>query len=99
MSNTVLEAMATGLPVIASRVGGNPEILLEGRTGFLFPPDDVDALDDALRRLIADSEERDRMGHAGRARAVEEFGLERMTERYEQMYLAVAMGNGVVGQR
>jgi spore coat protein SA len=67
------EAMASGLPTVASRTGGMTEIVVEGETGFLVPPGDADALADALIRVLADPELARRLGDAGRARAVERY--------------------------
>jgi glycosyltransferase involved in cell wall biosynthesis len=64
----VLEAAAQGVPVVASAVGGVPELVDDGRTGLLVPPGDVAALAGALTRLVSDPGEADRMGRAGWAR-------------------------------
>jgi glycosyltransferase involved in cell wall biosynthesis len=64
----VLEAAAHGVPVVASAVGGVPELVDDGRTGLLVPPGDVAALAGALTRLVSDPAEADRMGRAGWAR-------------------------------
>ena len=69
MPLSVLEAMAAGLPVVASAVGGVPELVVSGETGLLVPPDDIDALADALRALLSDALLRRAMGDAGRVRA------------------------------
>lgn len=61
-----VEAAAAGLPVLASNVGGLPEVVVDGKTGFLVPPADVEALSGRLSQLIADSALRQRMGQAGR---------------------------------
>lgn len=68
LSNVVLEAMAAGRPVLATRVGGNPELVEDGATGILFDSGDAAALADALRRLAADPDLREHMGEAARAR-------------------------------
>ena len=83
ISNTILEAMATGLPVVAARVGGNPELVLDGVTGALFEPG---GLAEAIRRYVADPELRARHGAAGRVRAVEKFGLDAMVQGYLDLY-------------
>jgi glycosyltransferase involved in cell wall biosynthesis len=84
-----LEAMASGLPVVASRVGGLPELVEDGRTGFLVPAGDVDALADRIGRLLDDGELRARMGAAA-TRAVEErFTTDRMVRGIEAVYRAV----------
>ncbi len=82
----VLEAMATGLPVVASAVGGIPEALEPGRTGLLVPPDDPVALAAALGELARDRERAQQMGKAGRERVLAEFSMEALTERYERLY-------------
>lgn len=81
-----LEAMERGRPVIASAVGGLPEIVDDGRTGVLVPPGDVDALAAAIRDLTASPARTAAMGAAGRARALEQFSQERCTDRIEQLY-------------
>ena len=86
MSNTVLEAMASSVPVVATRVGGTPEIVRDGETGILVPARDSAALASAVLDLQANSDRRRSMGEAGRARVVSEFSLERMVQRYEQLY-------------
>ncbi|MBL7199911.1 MAG: glycosyltransferase [Anaerolineae bacterium] len=82
----VLEAMAAGLPVVATAVGGTPEVVVDGVTGLLVPPGDPDALAEAIFRLLRDPDLRQRMGQAGRERVVERFSAERMVERTEQLY-------------
>lgn len=72
---SVIEAMAAGLPIVASDVGGLHELVEDGSSGLLVPAGDVDALADALRRLVADPAERQRLGNAARARAEERFDL------------------------
>ena len=69
----VLEAMAAGVPVVASSVGGTPEAVVDGETGLLVPPRDVEALADALDELLGDPERARRLGQAGRRRAREHF--------------------------
>jgi glycosyltransferase involved in cell wall biosynthesis len=81
-----LEAMERGRPVIASAVGGLPEIVDDGRTGLLVPPGDVEALADAIAELASDPGRVAAMGAAGRARALTEFSQERCTERIEALY-------------
>jgi len=81
-----LEAMERGRPVVASAVGGLPEIVDDGRTGLLVPPGDADALAGAIRELASDPARAAAMGAAGRARALEEFSQERCTDRIEALY-------------
>jgi glycosyltransferase involved in cell wall biosynthesis len=81
-----LEAMAAGLPVLASDVGGVPEIVEDGVTGRLVPAGDGEALAGTLRELLADGSARERMGAAGRRVATERFRLDAMIERTELLY-------------
>jgi glycosyltransferase involved in cell wall biosynthesis len=82
----VLEAMAAGLPVVATDVGSTGEAIVDGVTGILVPPDDVAALADALGRLVGDAPLRARMGAAGRARYEERYSPERLARAYEALY-------------
>jgi glycosyltransferase involved in cell wall biosynthesis len=82
-----LEAMERARPVIASAVGGLPEIVADGETGLVVPPADVDALADAIVALASDLSRAAAMGEAGRARALEEFTPARCVERVEELYL------------
>ena len=68
-----IEAMAIGRPIVASRIGGIPELVDHGKTGFLVPPNDADALADNIDRLLSDPELMQKMGEAGRKKAEEEF--------------------------
>lgn len=87
ISNTVLEAMATGLPVIATDVGGNPELVKDRDTGLLFPPGDCHALVDALNFYIEQNPHMIEIhGQNARDRAVREFSLKRMVKEYETLY-------------
>jgi glycosyltransferase involved in cell wall biosynthesis len=87
--NAILEAMAAGLPVVATRVGGTPELVLDGATGILVPPRSPTDLAAAVSRLLADPSLADQMGAAGRERAVREFPLARMVEQTETLYAEV----------
>jgi glycosyltransferase involved in cell wall biosynthesis len=84
-----LEAMAAGLPVVASRTGGVPELVEDGVTGVLVEPADVAGLAAALERLIADPDLRRRMGAAARTRAQQHFGVARMGSAIEAVYDAL----------
>lgn len=90
---SILEAMLAGLPVVASDVGSVSEAVVDGETGFVVPPGDVDALTAALRRLVDDPDLRRSLGAAGRARAEREFTARAMAARYERLY------DEVVGSR
>ena len=92
MSNTILEAMASGRPVVATRVGGNPELVQEGITGMLVDPTTVTELCVALHTLAEDPARRRRMGNAGFQRVQREFSRERMITNYTQMYETLARG-------
>lgn len=94
MSNTLLEAMSCGLPVVATRVGGNTELAEEGRSGHLFPARDVHALSGILERLVSAPEIRTEFGRAARLRALEQFSLAGMIERYRDLYLRLASLRG-----
>ena len=83
---SVLEAMAAGLPVIASRVGGVPEQVSDGETGLLVEPGDPSDLTAALDRLIADPSLRRRLGAAGRARAEQAFDLDPFRRAHVELY-------------
>lgn len=85
-SNVVLEAMATGLPVIATRVGGTPGLVDDRRTGLLVPPDDAPALAQGILRLLESPAMAIEMGTQGRARALAEFGMDRMLEQVDAFY-------------
>ena len=95
MPVSVLEAMAAGLPVVASDVGGVGEVVVDGETGLLVPPGDEAALERALRRLIGSQELRRRLGDAGRARAESEFDLPRWRERHVELYREELAARGV----
>jgi glycosyltransferase involved in cell wall biosynthesis len=82
----VLEAMAFGLPVLATAVGGVPEMVRDGATGRLVPPADEQALAGALAELLADAAARERMGRAARELVEQRFPLEAMVDRIEQLY-------------
>jgi glycosyltransferase involved in cell wall biosynthesis len=90
MSNTLLEALACGLPLLATRVGGNPEVIEDGRSGWLFSPGDVGDLSRRLEAMAAKPEIRGTLGAAARARATTVFSLEGMIERYRSLYLNAA---------
>jgi sugar transferase (PEP-CTERM/EpsH1 system associated) len=86
ISNTILEAMASGLPVVATSVGGNTELVEEGRSGRLFRPGDVSKLAELLTEYVADAEYRRAHALVARHRAVEQFSLEVMVQKYQAVY-------------
>jgi glycosyltransferase involved in cell wall biosynthesis len=91
LPHVVLEAMSLGLPVVATAVGGTPEVVGDGENGFLVAPLDEDGLSKALLRVISDARERSRLGEGAR-RAASRFGAERMIEETEALLKAVAYG-------
>jgi len=86
MSNALLEAMAAGRPVVATRVGGNPELVIDGETGLLVPPRDPEALAEALLRLVRDPGLARRLGEGARRRVESQFTLAAMVGRLEGLY-------------
>jgi sugar transferase (PEP-CTERM/EpsH1 system associated) len=86
MSNTLLEAMATGIAPIATAVGGNRELIEHGQCGLLSPPGDPNALGNLILDLAQNQDRRLHLGSQARARVVSKFGLVHMLEQYEQMY-------------
>ena len=92
-----LEAAASGLPVVASRVGGLPEIVADGETGLLAPPEDPVALAEALARLIDSPEQRRALGRAARARAVTRYDWQRCARAMERLYEEILAGTMVTG--
>ena len=103
LPNTVLEAMATGLPVVVTRVGGVDELVQHGVTGYIVPPSDAEALARALGLFLRDEALRRNAGAAGRLRAETEFAISGMIRRYESLYTSAAQRvgdqNGRVGGR
>lgn len=90
LPNAVLEAMAAGLPVVATAVDGTPEAVLNGVTGALVEPGDSEALAEAILGLLADPELRQRFGRAGRERVESTFDLARQVRRFEELYESLA---------
>jgi glycosyltransferase involved in cell wall biosynthesis len=96
MSNAVLEAMAAGLPVVATGVGGTPEVVVDGVTGLLVAAGDAGALARSLTRLLCDPELRRRMGQAGRERVAQRFTVGRMVEQTQRLYERLLRGKGII---
>ena len=93
LSNALLEAMAAGLPSIATRVGGTPELIQEGETGLLVAPEDTAALAAAMVRLADDPALRQSLGQRARRKVEAEFGLDRIAQRYEALYAELCQGS------
>jgi starch synthase len=85
-----LEAMACATAVVASAVGGIPEVVSDGKTGLLVPPDDPEALAAALNALLGDPARADAFGRAGRERAVAEFGWQAVAAQTADLYAELA---------
>lgn len=90
ISLTLLEAMAAGLPVVATRVGGTPEVVLDGETGRLVPARDRAAMAEALLEVTRDPASAAGWGQSGRARLLQHFTIDEMVRRYEAVYRDVA---------
>jgi len=90
LSNTLLESMACGTPVIASNVGGNSEIIKNGETGYLYPSDDSDRLADILITLLEDVDKRTRLGQQARRHIESRFSINSMVKNYEDTYYELA---------
>lgn len=86
ISLTLLEAMACGLPVVTTNVGGNPEVVAAGATGLLVPARDPVALAEAIRSIFADSGLSRQMARAGRQRVESHFDIKTMVRKYEELY-------------
>lgn len=98
LSNALLEAMACGLPIIASRASGMRDAVEEGRNGFLIPFGDEEALKEKLDLLCTRADLRKRMGRESRRIAVERFSMERVGRMYEELYFHLLAGNRRVSE-
>jgi glycosyltransferase involved in cell wall biosynthesis len=86
LPNTVMEALASGTPLVATTVGGIPSVVTDGVNGALVPEQDAGALAAALDRLLASPDTRARLGEAARAEAVSSRTWDRVAERFDQVY-------------
>jgi sugar transferase (PEP-CTERM/EpsH1 system associated) len=86
ISNTILEAMASRLPVVATAVGGNADLVQHGQTGYLVPPANAQAMANQIVELAANPERARRMGEAGRQRAQANFSMQAMVSTYQSVY-------------
>jgi glycosyltransferase involved in cell wall biosynthesis len=89
LSNVILEAMAAGIPVIATRVGGNPELVEDGGTGYLVSVGDAGQIANAICRLLEQPHMARAFGETARQRVIDEFAMNRMLSRTEDLYLRV----------
>jgi glycosyltransferase involved in cell wall biosynthesis len=89
LPNVVLEAFAAGLPVVATAVGGTPEIVADGENGYLVPPGDPTALASRIGELLGSRRRRREMGRRGRLRVHEEYTFERQARAYAQLFAAL----------
>jgi glycosyltransferase involved in cell wall biosynthesis len=100
MPNVLLEASATGLPIVATDVGGNREIVLDGVTGFLVPPRNPEALARAMLRIMdLSDEERKEMGKRARKHIEVKFNLDRVVDLWEILYYELLEKKGIVAQK
>jgi glycosyltransferase involved in cell wall biosynthesis len=95
-SNTLLESMAAGIPVVATRVGGNPEVIEDGVSGLLVPPRDSTALAAVIGRLLEDEELALGLGQAGIRRVAELFSIEGSIDQTEHLYQRLVEAKGHV---
>lgn len=96
-SNAILEAMSAGVPVVASDIPGNRDLVIDQQTGYLVDRDDVRTMVQRLRRLVTDSQLRESMGQAARERVEREFSVDRMVQRHEDAYLQLARKRSIPG--
>ena len=86
LSNSLLEALSTGLPVLATSVGGTPDVIRHEVDGYLIPPDDRQAIKRGLLLLLSDETLRARLGKSGRTRILSDYSLEFVAERLGRLY-------------
>jgi glycosyltransferase involved in cell wall biosynthesis len=86
ISNTILEAMACGLPVVATNVGGNAELVADGLSGRIVPHSDPEAMAQALHAYVTNQDRAREHGRAGRQRVLRDFSMDRMVSAYTGVY-------------
>ena len=94
-SNTLLESMANGLPVVATNVGGNPEVVADGESGMLVPPADPAALTHAMAQLLERPDLAQRLGQAAREKVARKYSLECLLRRTEDLYVSLLERRGL----
>lgn len=94
LSNVIMESMAAGVPVVASNVGGNPELVENGKSGLLLPPGDEGQFAAALETLLARPDLRKQFGAAARERALAEYTIPRVRDRYQDLYRSLLAEKG-----
>lgn len=87
LSNAIMEAMISGLPIVATDVGGNRELISDGKTGFLCQPNDVNDLVKKVMYIIDNPEEAGKMGKNGRIKIINEFSIDKMVKKTENIYI------------
>jgi glycosyltransferase involved in cell wall biosynthesis len=93
-SNVILESMAASKPVVATKVGGSPEMVTNGVTGYLVPPADSQSMANAIIKLLQNPDEAKTMGAAGRKIVQEKFTVEAMVKSYERLYVSLLEDRG-----
>ena len=88
----LLEAMASGLAVIATGVDGNAELVLDGETGIIIPPSDESSLERALHELLTNPDKREKFSISGKQRVIADFSFEKMAAEYEALFSDVISG-------
>jgi glycosyltransferase involved in cell wall biosynthesis len=97
LSLSILEAMASGTPVVATAVGGNPEIILDGQTGHLVPPRSGDALAEKILHLLENPTLAREVGQRSRLHVMQQFSLSQMVNRYLLQYVELLGGENATG--
>jgi glycosyltransferase involved in cell wall biosynthesis len=92
MSNVVLEAMASGLPVVATQIAGNEELISPEENGFLVPPDESQSLESALRTILSNPDKLQKMGQASRERVVKTYTWSATAEAYLEILEEIVAG-------
>jgi glycosyltransferase involved in cell wall biosynthesis len=93
---SLIEAQAAGVPVVSTRVGGTPSVVLDGKTGWLVGTDDLDGFVQRLKLLMDSADDRARMGDAGRSHVLDRFALERLVDRVDSLYAELLARRGIL---